>query len=281
MNSFEFFQFDQTNVLYFMVSALGLLRERRILPFLILALGSLMYGDLTAALLTSLILWFRMDVSVPKWVQLKDSLGLFLIFIAAVAPAPIREFSICLGVFILSVSFGMGELGILPAILLLRQYIPYPIHVEVLLGGIAVYWVTSEFLRFTKNVREKLFRTAIEVVSSLGILFELQAQVLKWIDVPVLVTLSATILLVSIVIGSMLFWRKERFYSYSENLKLNISNTLTYCSRLISAKETRIEFAPIQRNLSIHENFDRVFLLALLNLILYGLFYVVSRGALT
>ena len=82
MINLDFLQFNQANLLFFVASALGLVRERRVLPFFILAIGNLIHGGLAAALLAALILWHRIDVLAAKPVQFKDSIGLFFVFIA-------------------------------------------------------------------------------------------------------------------------------------------------------------------------------------------------------
>ena len=97
MTNLNLTQFDQAALLFFVLASVGLIRERKILPFVIVALGTLLNGMLAAVLLCGLILWHRMDSGCLKWVQLKDTFGFLLILMASILPAPFQEFGIIKG----------------------------------------------------------------------------------------------------------------------------------------------------------------------------------------
>jgi hypothetical protein len=280
MINFDFLQFDQTNLWFFVLSALGLVRERRILPFLIVILGNLVHGSLPASLLASLILWHRMDLPAPKWVQLKDALGFFLIFVSMVAPEPVQEFCVCFGVLILSMSFGRGGLGVIPAVLLLRQFVTHPQDLEILMGVAGLYWVSAEGLRLAKISQEKLIRSILEGICSLGILYGLKDVFLKWIEEPALIWLGSGILVIVLVVGSLAHWRQERFWVFYRKTKRSLSGSLTYGNRFISSDAPWSEEPRNDDFSEIQGSFDRLFFLTLLTIGLLVLFYLVNRGGL-
>ena len=281
MINFDFMQFNQTNLWFFIFSALGLIRERRVLPFLIVILGNLIHGSMPAALIAGLILWHRMDLPSPKWVQLKDALGLFFIFSAAVAPEPIQGFAICFGVFALSISFGLGSLGVIPPLLLMRQYVPSPPDLEVLMGISGLYWFGAEGLRLLKVQRESIVRTTLEVICSFGILYGLREVAVKWIDDPVLISIGAGLIVFMLIIASIVHWRKPRFWLFYRQAKAKISSSLTFGNRFISSgrpwgkEPVTLDFSEVQAG------FDRLFLVAILTGVLLLIFFLVNRGSLT
>ena len=281
MISLDFLQFDQTNLLFFIATALGLIREKRILPYVIVLVGNLIHGPFAAMLLGALILWHRIDASSSKWIQLKDAIGLFFIFVVAVSPEPFQEFAICLGVLVMSVSFGQGELGVIPPVLLLRQYVPHPPDVEFLLGAAGFYWVASEALRFIKSDKVGIVRSAFEVLCSLGGLVGLQEVFFKWSEDPILISLGASCLLFFVVLGSVVRWKNEWFWGFYRRTKASLARIITVGDRLIASREFRSEELPDEEFVGLHGTFDRLFILAILTLVLVGSFFFINRGGLT
>jgi len=281
MINLDFMQFDQTNLWFFVLSALGLIRERSALPFVIVLLGNLVHGAIPAALLAGLILWHRMDLPAPKWIQLKDALGLFFIFVAAVAPEPLQEFSICFGVLILSLSFGKGGLGIIPPILLLRQFVPHPQDLEILMGIAGLYWVVAEGLRLSKAPQEDLVRSIFEFICSLGILFGLKEIFLKSAEEPALIAIGVSLVVVMLMIASVVYWRKERFWVFYRMTKKNLASSLTFGDRFISPRKPWNEEPQMDDLSEIQSGFDRLFFLALLTVGLLVIFVLVSRGGIS
>jgi hypothetical protein len=278
MINLDFMQFDQTNLWFFFLSALGLLRERRVLPFLIVILGNLIHGALPAALLAGLILWHRIDLPSPKWVQLKDAVGLFFIFAASVAPEPFQSFCICAGILAFSLSFGKGALGVIPPVLLLRQFVSHPADLEILMGIAGLYWVAAEGLRFSKTAKESVIRSIFEVICSLGILIGLKEVFLKWTDDPNLIGVGAGLAVFMLAIAAIVHFRTTQFWSFYRRSKVSLSKSLTFGNRFISSSEPWGVEPEVEDFSEIQVSFDRLFFVSILTMVLLIVFYLVSHG---
>ena len=278
MINFDFMQFDQTNLWFFVLSAIGLVRERRILPYLIVILGNLIHGSLGAVILASFIFWHRMDLPAPKWVQLKDATGFFFVAMASVSPAPFQNFAICMGVALLSLSFDSGGLGVIPPLLLLRQYVSHPPELESLMGMAGIYWIGAEALRFAKFDKTPVIRSAIEALASLGILYGLRDILLPVVDDPVLIAVASVLVVAAFLLALVVSFRGEGFWRFYRKVKRNLSTTLTLGSRFISSKIPWDREATQDDQIQIESGFDRLFVLVLVPLALLGMIWIISRG---
>ena len=283
MISFDFLQFDQTNLWFFLASAIGLIRERRILPYVLVIVANLIHGPMAATLVAGLILWHQVDRRAAKWVQLKAALGFLFVFMAAVAPEPFQEFAICFGVLMLSLNFGQGGLGVIPAVVLLRQYVPNPPVMEVLLGVAAFYWVAIESLRFAKLKEEAMIFATLETLCSLGILFGLRDVFLKFTDEPILIALGSGLIVVILLVAAVVYFRGEAFWSFYRKTKVKLAAGLTFGDRMIRTDISWLK-EPTEETASgseVERSFDRLFVLAILTIALFAVFVIVNRGGLS
>lgn len=281
MINFDLLQLDQTNLLFFLLSAIGLIRDRRVLPFVIVALGNILHGSLPAVFLAGLIIWHRVDFSRSRWIQLKDFFGFLLILIGAVAHAPFQEFSIFCGVLAISLSFGRGALGIIPPLLLLRQYIPHPEPLELIMGSAGFYWVMVEALRWSKTSKEYTFRAIIEVVSTLGILFGLRDFALRAAEDPPLIALGWGFAVIALFLFILVKWKGERFWLFFHRSKKTLSSSLGVGNRLVSGHLPWSHEFKETTSLGVDASFDKVFTMTILTLILLGGVFLASRGGFT
>jgi hypothetical protein len=278
MINFDFMQFDQTNLWFFVLSAIGLVRERRILPFLIVILGNLIHGSLGAVILASFIFWHRMDLPAPKWVQLKDATGFFFVTMASVSPVPFQNFAIGIGVMLLSLSFDSGGLGVIPPLLLLRQYVPHPPELENLMGMAGIYWIAAEALRFAKSDKTPAIRAAIESLASLGILYGLRDILLPVSDDSILIAVASVLIVFALSLTLVVSFRAVGFWRFYRKTKRNLSTAFTFGNRFISSDTPWDREAAHEDHAQIENSFDRIFILVLVPLTLLGLVWVISRG---
>jgi len=275
---FDFLQFDQSNLWFFILSAVGLVRERRFLPYVLVAVGNLVHGSLAAVVVAALILWHRMDLPAPKWVQLKDALGFFFIVVASVAPAPLQNLAICLGVLMVSMSFDAGALGVIPALLLLRQFVPHPAEIEILMGMAGIYWVAAEALRFAKSDKTGMIRASIETLANLGILYGLREIAMSWFEEPVMIGISTVFIVFCFVLALVLKFRSKGFWKFYRNSKQSLSSSLTVGNRFISPSVPWLQDVHPESLIDIEKSFDRLFVLVSVSLVLLSVIWVISRG---
>lgn len=278
MINFDLMQFDQTNLLFLLITAVALIRERRLLPFVIGAFGNLFHGSLGAVFLVCLISWHRMDFKRSRWVQLKDAFGFLLILIGSVATGPFRDTSILFGVLAVSLSFGRGALGIIPALLLLRQYFPHPEPLEVILGAAGFYLVMVEALRWSKSSREYFIRALLEILCVFGILTGLREYALRTLEDPGFIGLGSVFLVFPLILFISVKWKGERFWTFFHRSKKGLASSLGVGNRLISDQNPWRRELLLETPKGVEESFNGVFLLTFSTLILMAVFYFVNRG---
>jgi predicted membrane channel-forming protein YqfA (hemolysin III family) len=281
MMSLELSQADQTTVLFFLFSAVGLVRERQVLPFLMVVIGTLLHGPLVAALVAGLVIWHRMDRQAVDWVRLKDYVGLFFIMGGAISPEPFQGFFAFTGVVLLSFSFGKGFLGILPALLLFRQYFPQPERPEIALIAAGAYWVAAESFRWFKSAHEGSVLIGLELVCSAVILLGFSGEFDRWFAHSVVIALGSTILFVVVALFAWTRWRLEGFRKTLLAFRENALRALTFGSRVVDAKKewggVSVEPTPAR---GPGEVMDRMFFVVAATLVYFGLFLLAVKGGL-
>ncbi len=280
MFNFDISQFDQTNLLFILLAAAGLIRERSALPFIVLVLGNLIYGLIPAVLLSFLIIWHRVDRKAPSWVQYKDLFGAFLLLTAAVAPEPIQEFAVSLGVLVLSLSFGKGFLGVIPALLLLRQYQSHPVAIEIIFGSAGLYWVALEVIRWSKAKHQEVLICVFETICVFGILFGLKDSFLKWSEDSVLVGIAVGLATTILILAVGMRWKRGTFIRVYEKTVSNFSIALTLGTRLISREDTFVMERPTRSHAEIDGAFGAVLAITLTLLAILAVFFLMGRGGL-
>ncbi len=269
---------DQTTVLFFLFSAIGLVRERRVLPFLILLVGMVFHGPMVAALVAGLVTWHRIDRSADVWIRLKDFIGVFLIMSGAISSAPFQEFYAFSGVLLLSLSFGGGLLGVLPALLLLRQYYPQPERIEIPLIAAGVYWVAAESFHWIKTPHAKTILNGLEVLCVFGILYGFSGEFERWSMNPTVITLASILLFVSLALFAWTRWRLEGFKRGLVVFRSSALQVLTLGSRLIDGRQGWGGAEPERAPPTLGGAMDRAFYLVAGTLLFFGLFVLAVKG---
>ncbi len=278
MMNLELSGFDQTTILFLVFGALGLVRERRALPFVLMLAGCLFQGSLAVVMVAALIVWHRLDRVSSRWIQLKDFFGLMLVIGGTIAPDVMHSFFSFFGVLMIAVNFGGGLLGTLPALVLLRQYYPHPEYLEVALAGVGLYWVVAEILRFTKSKHQGPVLSILEGLGSLVTLINFRSDVEKWAADPVLLGLGSGMVLLVVTLFILVRYRGFRFFEIYQNSRNKAIRMLTAGGRLINGLEPWAKASPEQVNLDFNRNLDQaVFLIAGI-IVFIGAFILIQKG---
>ncbi len=278
MMNLELSQPDQTTILFFIFSAVGLIRERQALPFVMVLLGSLLHGPMVAALVTGILIWHRIDRKAEVWVQLKDFIGIFLIMGGAISPSPFGEFFAFIGVLLVSLSFGQGFLGVLPALLLFRQYYPQPERPEFALVAAGLYWIAAESFRWFKSEHEKRILTGLEVVCAVTILLGFSGQFDKWAENSMVIALGSTLLFVAAALFAWTKWRLEGFRKSLVAFRTNGLRALTFGARLVDGRNAWGGDEPAYTVPTPGSAMDRIFYLVVGAVVFFGLYLLAMKG---
>lgn len=278
MMNLELSQPDQTTILFFIFSAAGLIRERRALPFVMVLLGSLFHGPMVAALVAGLLIWYRIDRQAEIWVRLKDFLGIFLIMGGAISPAPFGEFFAFIGVLLVSLSFGGGFLGILPALLLYRQYDPQPERPEIALVAAGIYWLGAESFRWFKSDHEKPVVIGLEVACVAAILQGFAGQFEKWAENTMVIALGSALLFVATALFAWTRWRLEGFRRSLFAFRTSSLRALTFGARLVDDRSAWGGDEPAYTVPTPGSAMDRIFYLVTGALACFGLYLLAVKG---
>jgi hypothetical protein len=246
MIGIELTRFDQTAVLLSSFSAFALIRERKVLPFLLSLVGALFQGPAVSCVIAALVAWHRMERDRSKWIQIKDFAGLFFILAGAVAVEPERALFCWFGVFLVSVNFGGSALGTLPALLLLRQYHPNPEFLEIALVGHALYWILVEVSRWTEIPSGHLVLSWAEILGVILILSSFKAEVEMILAVPSLAAVGGSVLA---LVFSVFLWvqlRPAGFQAFYGGLRPRLESVLFWGGRWISGREPWAEAEPVR-----------------------------------
>jgi len=237
MIGIDFTQFDQSAALLTAFCVLALIRERRILPFVASAIGAFFQGLWIPSLIAALIAWHRMDRGCTRWIQIKDFAGVFFILAGTVATDPLRPFFVFFGVFFMSINFGGGVLGTLPALLLLRQFHPQPEFIEVALVGYALYWIFAEAARWTEIKHERLVLSWAEVVGGSMVLLSFKEDIEKWISDPILGVIAGLLLAIVFTLFIWIYFREEGFSRVYQDARSRLLSIMLWGGRWISGEE--------------------------------------------
>ena len=278
MISLDLSHFDQTAVFFSVVSALALIRERRILPFLMVAAGAVFLGPLVLAAIAALVAWHRADRGACKWVQLKDLCGMFFLAGAALSTDALQAFFLFFGVFLVVANFSGGMLGTLPGVLLLRQAHPHPEFLEATLGVGAFFWVLKEVFRFVKTPHEAKILGALELVFACVVLANFRAESEKILSEPAFIGAGALILLLAL---SLAFWkraREEGFWSFGDVGRLAAARPLLAGDRILKPGDRLAGDAPVLQEVGFSRSLDRL-VYWLFGIVLFAVaFILLSKG---
>lgn len=170
MNLNDLLQLNQISISIFLVALVGLWRERTLLPFLAIIIGSFFKGEVFAILTTALIIWARLQGPSTEVFRVKDAISLFLLMMGTALPAPYHEFLVVLGVMGISYTAGEDRLGATAALMFSRIYFEQPALIEVVLGAAAATIIFKEVLIITKTPLQAKLRLWLDPLFLLGIL---------------------------------------------------------------------------------------------------------------
>lgn len=259
MMSPEIFQFTQISLFVFLVALVGVIRERTILPYVLVVLGSFLSGTIAAALVASLVLWVRFDGNASTGLRLKDAMAMFFIVAASALPTPYREFMICAGTLGLSIHLGAGKLGVVPALLLVHLYLGDAIPLEFVLGGAGAYILISEILKLAKSPYEHRVLQIIEVPAILAILYPLKDDLMKWIEDDVLLWMGSALL---VVVCGILIWikvKKPDFKEIYSGMHARGIKMLDSTGSIVSNRLGWVQVSPAEKSMRLDLYFDRLF----------------------
>ncbi len=274
----ELTRFDQTAVLLILVSALALIRERRVLPFGMVLLGALVQGQIVMILLAALTAWHRLDRAASRWIQLKDLAGVFLVMAASMSADALQAFFLLTGVFLITVNLGGGMLGPLPALLLLRQAHPNPEFFEVVLGAGASYWLVAEILRFTKSKHEGQILAWLEALSAIAILASFRGEAERIADEPLY--LGIVCAGVALVL-SLAFWKRIRtlgFWSFRISGRIAVANGLLAGRAWVSGADRLTSDQPLAQDPDFRVAIDSLIYWVFGIVLFFGLLILLSGG---
>jgi hypothetical protein len=256
MITLELTHFDQNAILFLVVSALSLIRERQILPFGVVIIGAIFQGPIVLSLLAALIAWHRMDRAASRWIQLKDLLGVFFMIGASLSTDVLQSFFIFFGTFLIALNPGGGLLGTLPAIVLLRQVHPNPEFLEIGLGFAALYWVVAEVFRFVKSQHEAITLAVLEFVCSAVVLINLRPEADKLLLDSVFVGIGVTLILLSFI---QMFWGRVKvagFWSFQHSGRSALARIFLGGAGLLSRSKRLASDEPLAQNFDFEDSLD-------------------------
>ncbi|NDG86291.1 MAG: hypothetical protein EBX52_14780, partial [Proteobacteria bacterium] len=223
MTNLEFAHFDQTSILFLVVSALALIRERKVLPFIMVTLGAVFQGPMVLSLIAALVAWHRADRDASRWVQLKDLCGLFFLVGASLSSDALQLFFLFAGVFLVVANFGSGLLGTLPGILLLRQAHPHPEFFEVSLGFGALFWIMTEVFRFLKTRHEARILASLELLFAFVVMLNFRAEFEKILSEPGFIGAGAATAVLMLGLSLWARARNEGFWSFGDQGRMKVA----------------------------------------------------------
>lgn len=211
MIGLETFDLNQIGLLFLLVSALSVIREKRIIPYLIVVLGSLTHGWFTVLLLVGLILIDRIHTQRSKWLLLTNAVGLAALVGASVLGNFYQTIFLVFGLLMVSVHLRQGGLGVVPALALTHQFFPSHGDFEIILAAAAFYLVLEEVLRLAKIKNVDSIMAWIELPIVLAVFYPFKEYILKIVDNPQALTVLAGSLLVAAVVSGLVFGKKIGF----------------------------------------------------------------------
>jgi hypothetical protein len=280
MTHLELSTIDQTGILFLVFSAIGLIRERRVLPFVLVLAGTIFQGAFAAVLVAGLVVWHRLDRNATKWIQVKDMLGLVFVLGSAFSSETLQSFLTVFGVFLLTVNLGGGLLGTLPALALLRQYHPHPEYLELALGGAGIYWVAAEVFRWTKFDKEREALSYLEAFGAAILLVNYRADIERILEDTLYLGVGGSLLVLEAALFFWLRFKPRGFLSFYQSTRGRLVRALTAGSKWVGGREpwsgSKEEAPALDFDLAL----ERVFYLFLTLVFSAGVFIVLARGGL-
>jgi|GEM_PF-3689164 len=278
MNHFGIFQFTQVSLFVMLVALVGLVRERKVLPFLLVIFGAMMNGAIAAALIAATVLWVRFNEDAPKGLRLKDAMSVLFLIVAAAVPTPYREFMLCLGTLALSIHFAIGNLGIIPALLLVHLYLGDEIPLEFVLGASGAYIVIAEIFKLSKSKYTRRVLQFIEIPAIVGILYPLKDDFVIWASDELLLWIATGLF---VAIGGVMLWAQVKNPDFSAIYQKMNAWTLRRLQPTGSLSANRVSWidpSPPERPLGFSVYLDRLFWGLAAILVAWGALILLAQG---
>ena len=219
------------------VSFLSVMREKQILPFLIIIAGSFITGSFAVVLVAALTLLYRSYFSNSQLLHAKDGLGLLFMISGAALPSPYHELLIFLGVLIFSINLGFARLPLFPALLFVYDLFGTKISVELVLGSFTFYLVVSEALFLFKSKKRDFVLRLIEI-PVLGILFTPFTEYFQVLaEADVLLSIGVSVIFVLLVLSVWIWIRKPDFNKIYLNIEHKVQVGLNTIGAVVQTKK--------------------------------------------
>lgn len=207
----EHFDFNEAGLLFLLVGALSVIREKRVVPYLVVAIGALTHGWLSILLLAGLVIVDRFHTQRSKWLLLLNSLGFAALVGAWVLTGFYQSAFLLYGLLAMSIHFRQGGLGVVFPLMMVHQFYPQAAPLEITLAAAGFYLVIEEVLRLTKSAQIEQVMRMIEIPVVLAILFPFHEAAQKLLEAPEgLAGLSAA-LVITVALAAVLYGKRVPF----------------------------------------------------------------------
>ena len=276
----EWFQLNQISLFVFLVALVGVIRERKLLVFFIVILGSFLHGDVMAALIAAMILWYRSHIGVSRALKVKDTLSLFFLVAGSALPSPFREFMICFGVLGISVQMQQDSLSVVPALLMTHLYFGEEIPIEIVLSSAGFLILLKEILILAKTEKKKRILQWLEVPVLVGVLFPFKNYVLKLFEDPVFVVMAPSFVVLILALVLWILLKKPNLREVYSTIQRNGLGWFRWSAEALPIQAKWIQIESSEENIGIQKYSETVFWGTLTVLITWFVLVLIFKGGL-
>lgn len=213
---FENLDLNEVGLLFLLVSSLSVIRERRVLPYLIAIIGSLTHGWLSILTIVGFLLVDRFHTQRSKWLLLLNAVGFAALVGAWVLIEPYRTAFLIYGLLSLTLHFRNGGMGVVPALLLTHQFYPETAPLEIVLSAAGGYLILEEVFRLAKFSQTEAVLSWLEIPLTLVIFYPFLGETQKLLEFPEALAALVTAVVLTVTIAVVLTAKKVAFHSWAE-----------------------------------------------------------------
>ncbi len=274
------FNFDQWSWVYLALSSLMVVRERRVVPFVLCLFGSFVQSWLGLFLIAAVSLLDRLYTQKSKWLVFVQGVGLVSMFMAWHAPEVIRDYYLVFGVFCHSFHFRFGRLGVVVPLLMAHAYVPQFSRVELTLGAAGFYLLLEESLRLSKSKHNETIMKWVELPVVVMLLLPLYS-VLEGLSLePEVLVPFASLASLMTVAGTLLALKKVSFHHVAERVRSRGARVYKWTHRGFSERRNWIKESDWSMDVGERTQ-DFVFWGVVLTVIIWTSLILLSRGAMS
>lgn len=208
---------NEVGLLFLLVGALSVIRERRVVPYLIVTLGSLSHGWFSILGVVGLLLVDRFHTQRSKWLLLLNSIGFAALIGAWGMTGYYQTVFLIYGLLTVSIHFRHGGLGVVIPLMMVHQFFPNHAAVEICLPAAGFYLILEEVLRLAKSKQVNTVMCWFEVPVVLAILYPFKDDVLQLLEAPEGLAGLSGALLISMIISGLLYMNKVPFSRWAQS----------------------------------------------------------------